>query len=259
MVAQPFDCSVVARSEMSFSPTNREQADAWRASLALLRQAALAVPDAMMLEARLRPGDADADDKSAASDDDADDATAARGGARRPPPQLPHVAEAVALVEGARAALPAGLQYDDLCGELARFADRRLELDDRAVGARARKAADELARLCARDEAELKRAALRLVASESLDWCLSEGVEFTAAHEEVYADAARRAPHAAVDAADAAEADADTLDDAADAKAPREDDDELMSQVCRGILGLDSAGTPSSSYGYRRRNGRCHT
>ena len=178
---------------MSFSPADREQADAWRASLALLRQAALAVPDAMMLEARLRPSD---DDKSATSDGD-DDPTA---GAAAPPPQLPHVAEAVALVEGARAQLPAALAYDDLCGELARFADRRLELADHAVGARVRKAADELARLCAKDEAELKRAALRLVASESLDWCLSEGVEFTAEHKEVYADAARRPPHAAEEA-----------------------------------------------------------
>ena len=71
----------------------------------------------------------------------------------------------------ARARLPAGVLYDDLVADLARFTDPRARGVVSGAEAKVARAADALARACAKDEAALKKAGLKLQANNSLDWC----------------------------------------------------------------------------------------
>ena len=94
---------------MSFTPANREDAEAWREALGHLRVASLAVPDAMKLAMRMhsreekeeeeeRAKKASADDADADADVDVDDDTTTP----RASTTFAHVREALALVAEAR-------------------------------------------------------------------------------------------------------------------------------------------------------------
>ena len=95
---------------MSFTPANREDAEAWREALGNIRVASLAVPDAMKLamrmhsreekeeeEERAKKASADDADADAHVDVDDDDTTTPRSSTT-----FAHVREALALVTEAR-------------------------------------------------------------------------------------------------------------------------------------------------------------